>query len=311
MTIALIEIGSRAARLLVACADKEAGLKVLSTGVEPCPAPGERQIAPKLGAIVAKFVAASEKYGVTETIIFGTESLRRLDPEQLVAVRNEIPTLRILSPAEEASACHASACLVAHATGLQPTVVLSGDIGSGSFELSAGYYEQPGQVGWCLNTGLGSLSTQDIFVKGGRAAIAQALGSELRSNPFPSDEIEDGLLFFSGSAATKLAWLMYRTEMDDKVGLAYNPRAVQGKVILKDELVNWLTAVDVGRSKNRMDVAKLVSPENPKGPEVEILLAGMQIILTTMNETLQTRFLVNAYGGRHGIAWLRLTGRNI
>lgn len=311
MTIALIEIGSRAVRLLVACEDKESGIKVLFTGVEPSPAADDSMIAAKLSAIVAKFVSTSTNSGISEIIIFGTESLRKLDAVSLRAIEKEIPNLRVLTPLEEASACHASACLVAHAAGLHPQAVISGDIGSGSFELSLGDYALPGQVGWCLNTGLGSISTQQIFLKGGRAAIAQALGSELRSNPFPIENTQDTLLFFSGSAATKFAWLMYRAQMDDKVGLSYNPRAVQGKVVLKDELISSLTGLDIGRGKNRMNVAKLVSPENPAGPEVEILLAGMQIILTTMDETKQSRFLVNAYGGRHGIAWLRLTGRNI
>lgn len=83
-------------------------------------------------------------------------------------------------------------------------------------------------------------------------------------------------------------------------------KKVQGSVISQADLIENLELLERFRNKDRNAAAQVVSPENPNGPGIEMVLSGMQVIRSTLEYTKQTRFLVNAFGSRHGVAWQKL-----
>ena len=103
----------------------------------------------------------------------------------------------------------------------------------------------------------------------------------------------DSLLCFSGSAATKYAWVRYKAEAAASNDLRYDMKRVQGTVISGDQLRVDLAQLDALRSRDRSRLATLVSPEKPNGPEIEILVSGMQTIATTL---LYTGRIVEGHG---------------
>lgn len=316
--IALVEIGTRAIRLLVAEKDAEFGIRIVGANYENSPLnivesvgvpqDGFANKASLLATVVARLLSITSRYPVREVVIFGTESLRRLSEEDVSKLRVHIPTLRILSPEEEARACHASSCLVAHMVGRSEDHIISGDIGSGSFELCEGARATPGTYTWYLGTDFGSNRLSDLYVNRGLAGVKHELQAALDQTPFLSKLEDKSLLLFSGSAATKFAWLGYRSSIGDQVGLRYDLKKIQGTVIAESQIANDLEMLNNYRKKDREKASRLVCPENPRGPELEILISGMQAISCAMKHTRQSQFVVNAYGGRHGIAWLKVRG---
>ncbi|MHB1591758.1 MAG: hypothetical protein ACYCTW_09535, partial [Sulfuricella sp.] len=153
--------------------------------------------------------------------------------------------------------------------------VISGDIGSGSFELCAGGMDSPGKRTWYVGTGLGSNRLRELYLIGGLAEVERAVAASFLKTSIPYAPEEETLLFFSGSAATKFAWLMYRASIGDQIGIPYDMKKIQGAVISQADLVENLVMLDGFRTKDRDSAARLVSPENPKGPEIEILISGV------------------------------------
>ncbi len=315
MTIALVEIGTRAIRLLVVAADEKSGFQIVATGVEdsplsaaPVPYVGVAKSARELRSTIDKLLRSASHHVVDEVLVFGTHSVRKLGDVAVQELLNNVPNLRVLSAVEEARACHASACLVANLIGVHASTIISGDIGHGSFELCVGGMPTPGICDQFLVTEFGSQRLLELYLNGGVAEVERGVAGAFAKEPFAHVPRQGALLFFSGSPATKFAWLMYRSSICDNIGIPYDMQKVQGAVFTQDVVVENLAVLDRLRTKNRDKAAQLVSPANPQSHEVEVLIAGLQVIRSTMERTHQGRFLVNAFGARHGVAWMRLHG---
>lgn len=316
MTVALVEIGSRAIRLLVADFNPSGGLRTVKSSVADSPLARKSSISDglaradlrALASTVNQMVEAAARLQPSHTLVFGTASLRALQPEDLGELKRQIPTLEVFTQEAESRACHSAACLVASMTGQSCSRIVSGDIGNGSFELSSGLSQSPGDCEWYTATDLGSTKLAQLYVSGGLRkvddAVSDALAPLCTGRTFPES---DCLVSFSGSAPTKFAWLLYKSEVANPEGLRYDMTRIQGRMIPSSELEQYLAMLDVMRGRARSDVGRIVSPEDPTGPETEILIAGMQAIKSTLRILKQPAAMINAYGGRHGVAWLMST----
>lgn len=319
MTVALVEIGSRAIRLLVADFNPVGGLRTVKSSVADSPLARKpttssgltRADLLALATTVNQMVETAKRHQPSHTLVFGTASVRALQPEDLGELKRQVPSLEVFTQEAESRACHSAACLVASLTRQSFSRIVSGDIGNGSFELSSGLLRTPGDCDWSAATDLGSTKLAKLYESGGLrmvdAAVGDALAPLCRGRTFPES---DCLVSFSGSAPTKFAWLLYKSEVPNSEGLRYDMTRIQGRMIPSSELDQYLTMLDVMRGRARSDVGRIVSPEDPSGPETEILIAGMQAIKSTLKILKQPTAMINAYGGRHGIAWLMSTRGN-
>lgn len=319
MVVAVVEIGTRSIRMLVTESSASLGLRVLETASSQSPLnePARPTLAtagdprvPKLAATIERMLATADKHRAEVKFVFGTASLRNLPADVLMTVRECMPGLAVLSSEAEARACHASACLVAATAGLRMPLLISGDIGSGSFELTGGQMGSPGVSDWSIGTDLGSNMLRQLYMEEGLSgverAVADALGDRLVLR-----RDEDALVAFSGSAPTKFGWLLHKAGLANTDGLRYDMSKVQGQVFATEDMVRDLKMLDDARRQNRDRAAQIVSPEDPKGIELEVLIAGMQAMSVALRALGQHRFMVNAYGARHGIAWLLFQGRSV
>lgn len=316
MTVALIEIGTRAVRLLVAASDGD-GLRVIDSGVHDNPLNAHRFVADAevpsaeqleaLADVVDRLLSSASRHAPTERVVFGTESLRRLGAAQLAVLARRFPDLRVLTSAEEARACHASACIVAKLGVVKNGTIIAGDIGSGSFELCAGDIATPGAVSWSLGTEFGSNRLRELYLDGGAAKVKSSVEAALSTNPYRASG-EEPVLVFSGSAPTKLAWVLYKNSVGAANAPRYDIKKIQGMLISRAEVDLYSAELDDLRKRDRQLVTKYVSPENPGGPELEILLSGMQVMSCALRHVGCAQLLINGYGSRHGIAWLKLRG---
>lgn len=319
MVVAVVEIGTRSIRMLVTESSAASGLRVLETASSQSPLNEPARIAsstpvdprvPKLGATIERMLSTADKHGAAVKFVFGTASLRNLSADALAAARELMPGLAVLSSEAEARACHASACLVAKTAGLRVPVLISGDIGSGSFELTGGQMVSPGVSDWSIGTDLGSNRLRQLYMEGGLKAVEQAVAAAL-GDGLALRRDEDALVAFSGSAPTKFGWLLFKAGQVNTDGLRYDMSKVQGQVFSTDDMARDLKMLDDARRQNRDRAAQIVSPEDPQGIELEVLIAGMQAMGVALRGLGQRRFMVNAYGARHGIAWLLFQGRSV
>lgn len=312
MSAAVIEIGSRAIRLLVA-ARADTGIRVLESRVVDSPlnakghSDSDAQKVEALARTLESLRAMAARHEPQRVIVFGTASLRGMDDERLDQLRSLVPGIVVLSALDEAKACHASACLVARLSAQSCEFLVSGDIGSGSFELTGGSSQSPGDSQWYVATEFGSNALRELVLRQGLVAVARELNATLTVKVIP--KLPAGsLVSFSGSAPTKFAWLRHKVQSGE-FDARYDGAKVQGKVIDARELRSFLEQLEAARREHRGNAARIVSPEDPGGPELEILLGGMKAMVTVLSQLGQARFMVNAYGARHGVASLIFGGR--
>jgi len=314
--IAVVEIGSRAIRLLVAdilpvvsgtsVAKHSFRLEPVATGWKEkalgkaLDVGGARvtQAISEIADVVRTFDAEADALNAKRTVVFGTAAVRRLDQTQLARLGASVRNLRVLSRAEEAELS-----FLAGVMGLRDKItagnpVLVIDQGSGSMEVVVGNVTD--RAVEVLEYRSYKLGTQELV-----NALAERRGdiAALRTDLAARVDGYERLSFVAvgdpillGSAATKLAWVS-RKGADPRDH--YSPGEVHGKVI---SLTMIDKVIDLARSKPEA-LRQVIDPRRPHGGEFENVIAGLLAISTFLRRERKRQMIVSGHGTRFGLVW--------
>ena len=308
----VVEIGSRAVRLLVADVGGDVGLSVvrtgwLETGLAETMVRGDyslRQIFDVIGDKTRGFLEEARRDGSAAVLAFGTAGLRAAPKELLAGLCSAVPELTLMSARDEAWCS-----LVAAVMGLQGVIernapILVVDQGSGSMEVALGQFSGGRPVISVIRSyelGYAAIAETLSELDGDLPALRSRLTRRL-SRHSPIDGVATARPVVMGSVATKLAWLA-----GAGAGGRYRPGVVHGRTVGLSEIdVQALAAVqEPARLRERLD------PGKPGSREFERVIAGMVGLELFLRRVGKEEFVVSAHGTRHGLAWkLGLAGED-
>jgi exopolyphosphatase/pppGpp-phosphohydrolase len=330
--VGVIEVGSRAVRLLVADVAvgeeptivgtdwQETGFAEALTGADHVI---EAKVA-ELSAVVARFATKAEDLGATRISGFGTAAVRQLARRDQTTLKKACPTFVILTPRKEAEMSLWAGVLGTATDDGSGTLVVKGrakrqiieaplgnapaviDQGSGSMEIVVGAMNG----GWPKLTKYASsdLGTTPLVGrlrdKAGRIAdLRKTISDELLGSQRMLAGLESDCPIIMGSAVTKLAWILVRTDPS----MRYSPRAVHKQIMQLGHIQAFLDFA----TANPTAVRELVDPKNPNSSEYETVVAGLAGLEAFLSKERRNTFVVSAHGTRYGLAWqLSVSNRN-
>ena len=310
--IGVVEIGSRATRLLVADVSHGRGLDPVLTRVEDtqlmeCVGRGDQALQQELeniSGIVIRFREQAIRIGAGRCFVFGTEAIRQVSTSSLFLTS---PLAAVIDEILDARA-EAECSLIAGFMGLKAaklggTEILVIDQGAGSMELAAGRCGPPIELVDFSSLRLGGNTLLKLFrdrrldVTAFRAAVLPVL-DECK---LPTGHVDHVII--QGTVATKCAWLTERNDKREK----YDLRRVHGKK-LKTEVLNVLvSAIEQFSHKQWAEFQEFVNPGEAGGDAGERVASGAIPLLQLLKRLNKKEFVVSAYGTRHGMCW-RLAG---
>ena len=302
--IGIIEIGSRAIRLLVAEYIPGTGLNIVTTDSAESKlavavrdsAVGQTEILAQVADTVLTFGERCRTHKAERVCIFGTEALRRLPAAQISELKKQVPELLVLDAASEAE-CSLLAAFHGTRGNSDSREVMAIDQGAASMEIALGKFT--GGKLTLTATNSHSMGTQPLVellrengndLKRFQGVLEKKVG--IMALPAVHDTTQAILL---GSAATKLVWLGVRRSLEDR----YDPRLVHGQKVKTDTIDNVLTAAI--RQPDR--VRKLIDPRRPESGEFETVISGLIALRLVLQRLAFPTFVVSAFGTRHGMAW--------
>lgn len=302
--VGVIEIGSRAVRLLIAEISPFGRLTVASsdwkeTGLAHAQASGGHSFDDKVKDLVSTVRAFQKKaaaYRTSRLCVFATEAVRNMSTEHLTLLREGIPQLEVIDRSMEARCALLGAVSPFEAPKKSEDTFII-DQGTGSMETGIGRISPSGAtLSQYESYSLGTQILVDILGECGGDLKKFQAGMRDRIagfNVVNSDSISPIIL---GSAATKIAWIKVRGSMSDR----YDPKMVHGQTIevsMIDNLVS--TAI----AKPDM-VRRIIDPVNPESREFETVVTGLIAIRLFMERFGKKSFMVSAYGPRYGVVWM-------
>jgi exopolyphosphatase/pppGpp-phosphohydrolase len=303
--VGVVEIGSRAIRLLVADTQCLNGLTIVATDwaetglVAAIGRDSETEVVSRVATIGSAFVDRSRELQAKRICVFGTEALRQISNGSLEQLKASIPEILVLDSQREAECS-----LLAAANGLECSgEVLAIDQGAASMEVAVGDFRD-GQLQLKAATSY-RLGTQPLVeslakcggdLKGFQSMLQRKI-KRLRLVSC-SAALRPILL---GSAATKIAWIRVRKREDDR----YNPKLVHGTVMAVDKIDQLIMLAE----QSPDFVRSVIDPRNPNSSEYETVMAGLVGLRLVLERFKATEFAVSAFGTRHGMA-LRLAREN-
>ncbi len=300
--ISLIEIGSRAIRLLICEVTNSPSYKILRRDYELNNLfflnneKDNSSFLLKTSSIIDKYLNISNKFNSDYTIVFGTESVRLLSSENKVKLQNSIPDLKVLTPKLEAL-CSFWAGINAvplNITNNSNSLVI--DQGSGSMEYAFGF----------LNSSLkdfesGSYKTGTFFLlqilkkyNYDFIQFGDKISTHLKSKKITlMKEIQNVILL--GSAATKLAFIKNRGNNDEK----YSPDKVNGTELNLDDFNKYISV-----AKHDPDLIRSLVNKNENDEEFNIVTCGLIVLQNILSEIKAKNIFVSGFGTRHGLLHL-------
>ena len=302
--IGIIEIGSRAIRLLIAEFTPGTGLNIVTTdsaesklaaAVRDTVA-GQTQILAQVATTVLTFAERCRTHKVERVCIFGTEALRRLPVAQISELRKRVPELLVLDAASEAECSLLAAFHGTHGNN-DSREVMAIDQGAASMELALGKFT--GGRLTLTATESNSMGTQplvELLKENGNdlKRLQEVLEKKVGAMALPSVHNTTQAILL-GSAATKLAWMAVRRSSEDR----YDPRLVQGHQTTTD-IIGKLLVVAIGQPDR---VRKFIDPRRPESGEFETVISGLIALRLVLQRLALPTFVVSAFGTRHGMAW--------
>jgi len=300
--VAVIEVGGRGVRLLVAELLAKAGLRVLWTDDASIDLAAAVDIdvtetrARIAQAIVSMntFIRTAETYRPMQTIVFGTEVFRKLSDLLLRPVYAEVPNFKVLSEHEEAELSFLAGVMgiPGRSKRDQPSLVI--DQGSGSMEVVFGTAGFPCRLDLYRSYKLGIGELLKLLHQAGsitrfRESLIATFSYETR---LASDRTRRPIVL--GSAATRFAWLCVRPNPI----ASYDPRQVQGCVLRVSHIDKLIRAAESDPSSIR----RAIDPR-PGSVEFERVITGLVALEVFLRKENQTEFVVCADGTRYGLAW--------
>jgi exopolyphosphatase/guanosine-5'-triphosphate,3'-diphosphate pyrophosphatase len=304
----VIELGSRALRLLIVDHAPGQGLQVVQTdsaesrlAIALDSAQDRRpEILARAGEIARQYEHRCRAAGAEAVCVFGTEALRQLTGAEVERLRAALPTLIILDAAQEARCSLLAAALGVDGAKVDGEV-LAIDQGAASMELAAGHFTA-GKLKLIstFSTPLGTRPlTQQLAAHGGWPAFRAALQGEVDALNLPPGSGAARVILL-GSAATKLAWLHVRSSDAER----YTPRLVQGRRLAVQDIDQLLGIAEAEPQFAR----KAIDVRSPESGEFEIVIAGLTALRLVLQRLGCASFTVSAFGTRHGMAWLLFSG---
>lgn len=305
--IAVIEIGGRAIRLLVAEIQSGPRLQVVGTAWSEVALANvidgeDSEITKrleKIADVLKSFRTRAQQLGAAQIIVYGTEAVRGLDSNQLKELRIAAPELQVLSKKDEAelSLITGAMSLPEVATNLKNLMVV--DQGSGSMEISIGEITAMGvgiRVAAYKSYKLGTRELVDLLrSEGGSLSRLRSLLEERFSRYKRLELRSSGRPIVLGSAATKIAWFGVRQNLIDR----YDSRMVNGRIIPIRLIESFIRTAESDVDGAR----KFIDPKNPSSDEFETITAGLVGLEAFLKREEKSDFVVCGYGTRHGLVW--------
>lgn len=310
MRVGVIEVGSRAVRLLVADTSETGGMEIRNTDVEDSrimesvhrgdvAIRGELQ---QVFEVATRFREKALRFGAERVCVFGTEAIRQVaDLEVFRASPLATVFDEILDDRTEALCSLLSGLMGLPAVRKKGGRVLVIDQGAGSTELAAGKYGPPIELVDFASLKLGG-NTLLKLLRDHRLNFIEfrsAVNSILDECAIPAGDFDQVII--QGTVATKCAWLIERKNKQEK----YNPRRVHGNRVPLSRLELFL--IPYLEKLTRTGWAKfqdMVNPGEPAGDAGERVASGIVPLVYFLKRLKKHDFLVSAHGTRHGMAWL-------
>lgn len=303
--IGVIEIGSRAVRLLIADISEEKELQVvctdwretrLATAVMVGGGTLDEKIA-EINIVVDAFIQKCRQLGAKQTGIFGTDAIRQIDQRHRGKLLSLTSHLIVLNKRSEALFALIAAIKGLPALTATNGTVLAIDLGTGSMELALG--RVTGKLPDLLDHKSYRLGTESLVQKlrsedGDLLKFRDKLDKTITARKLIGEDTSCSPIVL-GSAATKCGWMKVRRDIAER----YDPRRANGQIITLgnlDELVK-LSIADEAAARQMID------PKNPSSNEFETVMAGVVALSIVLRRLNKTEFVVSGWGTRYGIAW--------
>lgn len=308
--VGVIEIGSRAVRLLVADVDRHALDVVTSrtheTHLSTAVARGVDVLskADEVSLVTGRYREIAANLGARDLVVFGTAAVRSLQKEDPNAFRRLGDDVHVLDRGMEAR-CSLAAALLGFAEDLSGRTIMVLDQGAGSLELTTGRVSGT-SVSVAERRRYDGLGTQTLVEKlrkadGQTVVFQEVLDRQFETYKLPTEAPD--LVVTLGSAPTKCAWLKVRgTDLQRR----YDAKSVHGQVMTLRFLTELLDAVkaDEKRPADHRIMRRFIDPANPNSPEYDIVVAGLMAIRFFVYKVGKSEFVVSGLGTRHGLAAL-------
>lgn len=307
--VAVIEVGSRAIRMLVADVGGGDFLAPVRTDYKQsrlldalrADHANRDDVLSATKDIALQFVEKARASGASEILVVGTAACRELIKICPDAVDQVFPQLHILSGKSEAI-CSAIAAIDWSRDNQAAQRIVTIDHGAGSMEISVICREGNNLLLEDYRSyKLGSTELKLMLAEcgGDVGRFSQLIGKRIASYKFEIEGHVDKVAGL-GSVLTNTAWLFVREGLSD----TYDPRRVHGKQL---GLLQIRKTIQELFSLANNDIQKLrafVDPRKPNGDEYEIIVTGLVAIGFILDKFNASEIGVSAHGARHGVALL-------
>jgi exopolyphosphatase/pppGpp-phosphohydrolase len=308
--VGVVEIGSRATRLLVADVSNGSGLEPVLTRVENTKLmeraeEGESGISRELtniSVIVTRFREQAIKMDARRCFVFGTEAIRQISSSKLFLTSPLADAIdEILDARAEAECSLIAGIMALKASKLQGSEVLVIDQGAGSMELATGRCGPPVQLLDFSSQKLGGNTLLRMFRdhRLNVGAFSKDLFPILDECKLPTGHVDHVII--QGTVATKCAWLTERLDKRER----YDLRRVHGRRLNIRVLNLMISAIEKFSHRQWAEFQDFVNPGEAGGDAGERVASGVIPLLQLLKRLNKEEFVVSGYGTRHGMC-LRL-----
>lgn len=307
MRVAVIEVGSRSTRLLVA--EAVAGkLVTIAAGVVNLDLmralkTGDLTVIAELEDVLSQFRRKALASDAQKMAVIGTEAVRRLT--ELIGP-GVLQGIEVLDPRDEAY-CSLVAAIRGIPTIRPDSTVCVIDHGNGSLELAVGKAGAPVEMSEFVSLPLGSDRLLSVLAncKSNVSEFSAWAFSELDVVPLPKMSLD--AIVIQGSVSTKCAWLRVRQDLSE----AYDPKKVHGHTMYAQNLRNLISTVENRPPSAWSALSQVVNPKDKPSDQIQRLVTGCVVLERLLSRLNQTDFLVGAYGTRFGMAWRLADGSDL
>lgn len=305
--VGVVEIGSRAVRLLVAD---------VGDGVEPvASAYRDTHLARALGEAegntvraldsisdsVRGFIRQAHAAGVAAPHVFGTAAVRTLAATRPQAGRLFPFPVHVLDERTEALASLTAVVMGLPHLSRNGGSIVSIDQGAGSLEIAVGRLcdgrvELTDYRGLALGT-RASVALQREY-GGNLQSVRRAIDAALEGIGLPRIADEASVVAL-GSAATRMAWLTVRRDGVE----VYSQRRIHGQQVLR-------TGIDavIHRAVEDPALARDLIEMDPANEDYETVIGGLVTLSAVLSALGRRACIVSGWSTRYGVAWLLAHG---
>lgn len=299
MRVAVIEVGSRSTRLLIAEL-ANGTLATMASGVIDLDLmravnSGDHSIVARLREGIDQFERKARAAGAVRTAVFGTEAARKLRDAVGAA---GFEGIEVIGQKEEAHCSLIAAARSMAQVGAGTSICVI-DHGNGSLELASGLAGVSIDMRDFLSVTLGSerLLRELAISRSNLDEFTAWAHGQVDGLDLPKSHSD--ILVIQGSVPTKCAWIAARNDLNE----SYDAKRVHGRSMQAHNLRQFIATV---RSKPQSEWAALsrfVNPKDKPTDQIQRLVTGCIVLERLLKRMNHTEFLVGAYGTRFGFAW--------